>query len=139
MATIILSAGYEVGIRSRLSVKPSELPDSDINIPSIVNVAEAIVARKVGDYTLITDPIDKSLLESAVIAYICYLLCPTMGNRVKSEVTTLDVKWKKGKVDWAELAKRFLEEVEVLIAQIETAGYEATIFRIAKATTDGEA
>lgn len=117
---LILTAGYEKTVRSKLGAKESELPDDEINQPLVVDLAEAIVTKRVPEYYSITDAVDLLLIQNAVVSYICYLIAPSMGRRVNQEVSTIDVKWKKEKVDWDERAQQFLADYENSLAQITT-------------------
>lgn len=108
----ILQDGYEVTVRSMLGVKPAELPDADINQRPILGMAEAIVSKRVPRWADLTDDTDKLYLETAVVAYICFLLCPSMGRRLNTEVTALDMKWKKAAVNWGDRADEFLKQYE---------------------------
>lgn len=130
---LIVTQGFEQDVRAKLAVKPSELPDDVINQPSILGIAEAMIVRKLGgDISGYTEPEQLLLLHSATIALICYRLCPTMANRLKTDVTTLDVKWKRGKVDWEKVAEGLMAEVEELIAELDMEGYTIKNFAIAK-------
>jgi hypothetical protein len=115
-----LQPGFESTVRSKLGVKESELPDSEINQRLIAEVAENYILKRVPDYQLITDEGEKILLESAIISYICYLLAPGMARRLNIEVSTMDVKWKKDKIDWSALAEVFLGETEFALMGIES-------------------
>ena len=117
---MILEAGYEQVIRSKLGVKVNELPDEDINQPLIKDMAEGVVVKRVPNHDKITDSVERLFLQNAVISYICYLLCPSMSRRLNQEVTTLDTKWKKQRVDWDVMAQTFLEEFETSLASIES-------------------
>jgi hypothetical protein len=116
--TAILQSSFETDVRSRLAVDAIELPDEDINSRFITNIAESYIIKRVPTFADITDESDSLFLESAVISYICYKLCPTMANRINVEVQNIDTKWKRGKVDWDALAQQFLSEMENLLSQI---------------------
>ncbi len=137
---ILGDADYEHLIRSRMGVTENELPDVEINQDLILQMAETVVIRRVPSYSAIIntgDLGDLLFLRTAVIAYICYLLAPSMARRVKTEVSTIDVKWKKGKVDWGRRTEEFLVEFESALANIqgvEVVGYSAALMMIAKAT-----
>lgn len=136
----ILETEYEKAIRTKLGVKQSELSDDDINQPMVLDMAEAVVKKRVPEYATITEPTDKLFLQNAVVSYICYLLCPSMTNRVKHKVATLDVKWEKSKVDWAEKSLEYLSDFEEALTNIETVevGVLAySLFGIASADGEG--
>ncbi|ATO48588.1 hypothetical protein P4V86_03510 [Brevibacillus laterosporus] len=117
---LILSEGYETSVRSKLGAKESELPNQEINQPLITDLAEAVITKRVPKYSEITDAVDLLLIKNAVVCYICYLVCPSMSRRVNQEVSTIDVKWKKDKVDWDERAQQFLADCENSLGQIST-------------------
>lgn len=131
----ILKEGFEDSVRTRLGVKKSELSDEDIRDKFIAELAETVVIKRVPDYASITDEKDQMFLESAVNYYICYLLAPTMPNRIKYKVSTIDLKWEKLKTDWEKRAEEFLNAYEDALSQIETVEVttvQSDIFRIAK-------
>ena len=117
---IILQEGYEESVRSKMGVKAGELPDEAINNRLIIDLAENQLIKRVPDYASITDTSDQLLLEGAIISYMCYLLAPSMSRRLNIEVTALDMKWKKDKVDWNELAHLYLSEVDAHLSGITT-------------------
>ncbi|WP_145052813.1 hypothetical protein [Paenibacillus xylanexedens] len=135
----ILTTGYEASIRSMLGVKASELPDTDINQRMVLDLAEAKTIRRIPLWADLTDDTDLLYLETAVLAYMCYLLCPSMARRLNTEVTTIDVKWKKASVNWADKAEEFLaqfEDAASIIAPEDFTRYTSTIMGIAKRTEE---
>lgn len=141
MAYKILKEGFEDSVRTRLGVKKSELPDEDIRNRFIADLAETVVIKRVPDYDKITDEKDLMFLESAINYYICYLLAPTMPNKIKYKVSTIEVKWEKLKTDWEKRAEEFLALYEEALSQIETVNVvipQSDIFRIAKLTGSEE-
>lgn len=120
MALKILQDGYEDTIRNRFGVSEGELPTATIGDKFIADLAEAMVIKRVPLYSTITDPYEKTMLELAAISYVCYLLAPTMSRRLNIEVQTIDVKWKKEKVDWDRLIQQFLTDFEYALSQIES-------------------
>jgi hypothetical protein len=117
---VFLQEGYEESVRAKLGVKSGELPDNIINQRLVVDLAESTILKRVPSYTSLTDINEILLLEGAIISQICYQLAPTMGRRLNLEVSTVDVKWKKDKIDWAALAEIFAGEVEVALTGIES-------------------
>lgn len=135
MAYSILKEGFEKSVRTKMGVKPSELGDEDINDKFISELAESVTIKRVPDYGKIVDPVDLMFLESAVIYYICYLLAPTMPNKIKYKVSTIEVKWEKLKTDWEKRAEEFLASYEDALSQIESVNVitvQSDIFKIAK-------
>ena len=120
MPPVIVATGYEDTVRNRLGVTSGELPDSVINDRMVIDMAEAAIMRRVPRYNDITDVFDRLLLESAVINYVCYLLAPSMARRLEVEVTTIDTRWKKERVNWDAVAQKFLSDVESDLSGITT-------------------
>lgn len=119
MAILTIGA-FEAQVRAKLGVYDDELSDVDLNMPLIKDLAEAVVAKRVPNYASITDAIDTLYLQNATVAYICYLVAPSMPRRLNTEVSTLDTKWKKDKVNWEEMALRFLAEFEESLQSMTT-------------------
>lgn len=137
----ILREGFEKSVRSVLGVKETELSNEEINDRFIAELAETVVTKRVPDYLKIVDEKDLMFLESAVIYYICYLLAPTMPNKIKYKVSTIEVKWEKLKTDWEKRAEEFLMKYEDALSHIETVdviSVDADIFAIAKMVRDEE-
>ena len=131
----ILREGFEDSVRTKMGVKSSELKSEDINDKFIAELAESVVVKRVPDYEKIKDPVDLMFLESAVIYYICYLLAPTMPNKIKYKVSTIEVKWEKLKTNWEKRAEEFLISFEDALSNIESVSVitvQSDIFKIAK-------
>lgn len=134
MAYLILKDGFESSVRTKLGAKKSELSDGDIRDKFIANLAENVVIKRVPNYVDIEDASQLMFLESAVLNYICYLLAPTMPNKIKYKVSTIEVKWETLKTDWDKRAQEFLDAYEEDLEQLDVFGVTANsrIFAIAK-------
>ena len=126
----IVEEGYIDKVRNLLSVKESELPDEAVSSKMIIGMAELAVIKRVPNFAIVEEE-RKMELEAAVMYYACYLLCPTIANRIKNKVGTIDVRWEKAKVDWEEAAERFLALFEDLMDDFDSVG-DSDLFRIAK-------
>lgn len=133
MSYLILKEGFENSVRNRLGVKKSELTDESINDKFISRLAESVVVKRVPHYSELQDDESLMFLESAVMNYICYLLAPTMATKVKYKVSTIEVRWETPKVNWGEMAERFLMAYENDLDNlgVDYSG-ESQIFTIAK-------
>lgn len=120
MSYLFLPTGFEHGVRIKLGVSEEELPNSSINSRYISEYAEKIVLSRVPDYATLTDPLDLIELENAIISYVCYLLCPSLNRLLNNEVLTIDVTWKKSKIDWLKMAEHFFSEYEENLSKIST-------------------
>lgn len=119
-----LESGYEEAIRSKLGVKAGELGDEIINQRLIIDLAETTVLKRVENYSTVAED-EKIYLEGAIISYACHLLAPSMGRRLNQKVSTIDVKWEKGRVDWNALSELFLAEVESYLTAITSVEVDA--------------
>lgn len=134
MSYLILQEGFENSIRTKLGVKASELPDVDINDKFIAKMAEGVVIRRIPNYAEITDEVKLMFLESAILNYICYILAPTIPNKIKYKVSTIEVKWETLKVDWVKRAQDFLDAYEEDLEQLDMlqSSGDSRIFVVAK-------
>lgn len=94
------------------------LPDSDINDPAILDMAELKVIEMLPNYSDFTDPSDILRIRLAVIHIMASLLCPSMSNRVEVEVKSIDTGWKKKPIDYAELAVDLFNKALELLAPL---------------------
>lgn len=117
---MVLKNGFEEDVRNKLGVTDEVLPDSAINSSMVSGMAIAVVKKRVPTFSDITDETDLFFLEAATVAYTCYLLAPSMPNRIQIEVSTLDVKWKYARVDWAQREQDFLMEFESYLDSISS-------------------
>ncbi|MEC0276811.1 hypothetical protein [Peribacillus frigoritolerans] len=120
MALQILQAGFEEGVRAKLGVSQGELPNEVINQRLVAELAESTIISRVPGWQSIVDTRELLLLEGSVISYICYLLAPSMSRRLNLSVTTLDVTWRKDKVDWQALADVYAGESDMALIEIES-------------------
>lgn len=114
----ILDVGFETSVRSLLGIDIDDLPNVELNSPLIVDLAEAVIIKRVPDYATVTDDADLLFIQSAVVNYICYLVCPSMTRRLNLEVSISDVKIKKDRVDWNAYARSFLGTVENSLSKV---------------------
>ena len=101
---ILTGENWQGRVRSMLGVDAAFLPDTDIEMPEIVQVAEANIIDLVPDYETI--PEDKKVyLESATVCECAVLLCPTMKVRVPAReqgphfARDLEYDWDKRRDD----------------------------------------
>ena len=101
---ILTKSGYEQRVRDKLGVFEPYLPDSVINQPDCITVAEAnIIARLPGYEGLEGEA--KTYLEAAVVCECAVLLCSSLPARLPTKETgpheghDLKVDWGKTKVE----------------------------------------
>lgn len=105
MANLILTAtGWESRIRSKLGVDAAYLPDTDLQQPEIIFIAEANIIEQVPDYASKTGT-DKVYLEAATVCECAILACPSMPARMPTReqgphaTFEISVDWDKKKAE----------------------------------------
>lgn len=114
----ILSPGFEDAVRSKFGIDSDDISDEELNQPFVVDVAEAMIKRRVPEYYLITDPVELLFLQEAVIYYICYSLCPSMPKRLDLKIASDSIRLEKERVDWTAQALDFLNKIEMALKGI---------------------
>lgn len=104
---ILTATGWEKRIQDKLGVDPAYLPDTAIQQPETITVAEANIIAQIPDYASLADD-KKVYLEAAVVCECCILLCPSMAARLPKkeqgphETHELDINWNNKKVEFEE-------------------------------------
>jgi len=117
MENKILKENYEDRIRSKMGVSETYLPNEDINMPDIIDVAELNITSFFPDYEDFEDN-NIVYLESITILECCILLCPSMSARLPKKESgphaghELYINWDKKK-------EEFLDERDSLIGRLE--------------------
>jgi len=87
MANRILTAeNWQQRVRDKMGTDSAYLPDSAIEQPDIITVAEANIISQIPDYTTLENDA-KVYLESAVVLECCVLLSPSMSARIPKKET----------------------------------------------------
>lgn len=123
----ILTTGFESIVRSRLGIDTDDLLDTELNQPLIVDLAEAIIIKRVPEYSTITDSVDLLYLQNAVISQICALVCPSMPRRLNLKISISDVKIEKEKINWESMKQQFLADVDANLCSITTVMVNGTL------------
>jgi hypothetical protein len=107
MANRILTAtGWEKRIQDKMGVDPAYLPDSVVQQPDHIAVAEANIIAQIPGYATVTGDA-KVYLEAAVVCECAVLLCPGMPARLPRQSQgpharyELDTDWDKKKAELA--------------------------------------
>lgn len=114
----ILSVGFENEVRLKLGVEEDAVSDEELRSRFVCGAAERRIIKRVPDYKLITDEDELMFLELAVILQIAVDLCPSMPSRFNIEESTLDIRWKKGRINWEEKVLNLLAQLEDALSHI---------------------
>jgi len=113
---ILTSEGWENRIRDKMGVDSAYLPDSTIQQPDIIGIAEANVINQVPEYeTLEGDT--RLYLETAVVLECCILLCSSMAARLPKKETGPHAGYELW-IDWTKKKAEFEEEKNNCIYKI---------------------
>jgi hypothetical protein len=117
MANKILTAdGWQQRIRDKMGVFDSYLPDSAIEQPDVITVAEANIITRIPDYESLTGD-DKVYLEAAVVCECAALLCPSMPARLPireqgpAMAHQLFIDWDKKKIEFEIERDRYVGKI----------------------------
>jgi hypothetical protein len=102
---ILTADGWEQRIRDKMGIDNAYLPDSAIQQPEIITVAEANIIEQVPDYSSLVDD-KKVYLEAAVVCECANLLSLSMPARLPvkeqgpHETHELAIDWNKKKAEF---------------------------------------
>ena len=116
MANRILTDEWQQRIRDKMGVFDSYLPDSAIEQPDIVDIAESNIIARIPDYESLTGD-DKVYLEAAVVCECAALLCPSMPARLPireqgpAMAHQLFIDWDKKKIEFEIERDRYVGKI----------------------------
>jgi hypothetical protein len=102
---ILKDIGWETRIQKKMGVDPAYLPETDIQQPEVITVAEANIIAQIPDYATLQDD-KKVYLEAAVVCECASLLCPSMAARLPKreqgphETHEIEIDWNKKKAEF---------------------------------------
>jgi hypothetical protein len=110
---------YHDEVRARLGVSAGVLPDTDIDAPSVLPVAEGLVVSRVPDYSSLTGD-DMNFLYAATVCMIAAVLAPSMASRLKASEGDSDYKYANQNVNWVARGETLTAEAYSLLDLIST-------------------
>jgi len=131
MANLILTTdGWEDRIRYKLGVDSAYLPDTVLQQPDIITVAEANIIKLVGDgYSELTGD-DRTYLEVATVCECSRIVCPTLKARLPVMERGPQAEHQLA-VDWGKRQSELEAERDHYLAKISTFTFPSlTQFRL---------
>lgn len=125
---ILTAEGWQRRIQDKLGVDPAYLPDSVIEQPDYITLAEANIIEQIPDYNSLTEDL-RVFLEAAVVCECAALLCPSMPVRLPAkeqgphEAHTLYVDWVKVRADLEAERDRHTSKILDVISPIPRIPY----------------
>ncbi len=113
---ILTSDNWQERIRDKLGVGIEYLPDSSLESPDVIIIAEANIISQIPDYETLTDDL-RVYLEYVVVLECCILLIPSMPARIPKKETgphgsyELGSDWSKRKAEFEEERNRFVSKI----------------------------
>lgn len=105
---ILNKEGWQQRIRDKMGVDFAYLPDSAIEQPDIIQVAEANIISMVPDYEAL-DGDARLYLENATVLECCILLASSMAARLPAKSIGPHARYELG-IDWDQKKAEFVEE-----------------------------
>lgn len=105
---ILNKEGWQQRIRDKMGVDFAYLPDSAIEQPDIIQVAEANIISMVPDYEAL-DVDARLYLENATVLECCILLAPSMAARLPAKSIGPHARYELG-INWDQKKAEFVEE-----------------------------
>jgi len=102
---ILIAENWQNRIRDKIGTDDTYLPDSVIEQPDIIKIAEANIIAQIPEYLTLTDDL-RVYLEYCVVLECSILLCPSMAARLPKkeagphESHELGIDWDKKKADF---------------------------------------
>ncbi|MDK8182109.1 hypothetical protein [Paenibacillus sp. UMB4589-SE434] len=116
---ILITDTYHREIQALLGVSDKILPNTDIDAPSVLFVAEAKVIAAVPDYASLLDD-DKAFLYAATIHMVAAILAPSMSTRIAKSKKDFDFSYEHFQIDWQKRGQLLMQEAYDLIDFIST-------------------
>ncbi|MBA1335834.1 MAG: hypothetical protein HPY66_1652 [Firmicutes bacterium] len=120
MANRILTAeGWTQRVRDKIGVDIAYLPDSVLEQPECITVAEANIIAQIPDYTAATGDA-RVYLEAAVVCECAVLLCPGMPARLPKMSQGPHARYDVD-TDWTEKKKELAAERDGNVGKVREA------------------
>ncbi len=113
---ILIEEGWQQRIRDKMGVDEAYLPDSVLEQPDCIGVAEANTISIIPNYSTL-DGDSKVYLEYAVVLECCILLCPGMAARLPKKEGgphashELWINWDNKKADFIEERDNYIGKI----------------------------
>lgn len=117
---ILTIEGWEQRVRDKMGVDSAYLPDSIIEQPDIINVAESNIIAQVPNYTELTGD-EKTYLEAATVCECAILLCPGMAARLPKFSQGPHARYELG-IDWDKKKKELQGERDAFLGNFVSVG-----------------
>jgi hypothetical protein len=117
MANRILTAeGWQTRVRDKMGVSDSYLPDSAIEQPDIIDVAESSIIAQVPGYASLTGD-KKTYLQAATVCECAILLCPGMPARLPKLSQGPHARYELG-IDWEKKKTELRAERDAFLGKV---------------------
>jgi hypothetical protein len=125
---ILVDTNWTQRVRDKLGVDVAYLPDSAIEQPDIITLAEANIIKQLPNYASLTGD-NITYLEAAVVCECGALVCPSLSARLPQEESgpheghKLTVDWEKMKSDLKAETDRYVMLIVDDISPVPSTSY----------------
>lgn len=117
MPNLILTVtGWESRIRDKLGVDQAYLPNSVLQQPEIIGVAEAFIIDQIPDYATL-EGTDRLWLEAATVCAAAALACSQMSARLPTSEQTSEYR-RENSIDWERRREQLEQERDSYLARL---------------------
>jgi hypothetical protein len=113
---ILKEEGWQKRVRDKMGIPDSYLPDSVIEQPDIIDVAESNIIEQVPGYASLTGD-KKTYLEAATVCECAILLCPGMPARLPKLSQGPHARYELG-IDWEKKKAELQGERDAFLGKI---------------------
>ena len=113
---ILIEDGWQERVRDKMGVYDSYLPDSAIEQPDCIDVAEANIMNQLPRWNEVSST-GRIYLEAATVLECCVLLCPSMEARLPikeqgpHETHSLKMDWQEKQMQFEDERNNFLDKI----------------------------
>lgn len=122
---ILIDESWQQRIRDKMGVDDAYLPDSAIEQPDTITIAEANIIGQLPDYTTLIDD-SRTYLESVVVLECCILLCPSMSARLPKKETGPHAGHELW-INWDNKKNEFINDRNELLGKIFELNFPDTL------------
>ncbi len=113
---ILTQVGWESRVRDKLGVDAAYLPDTVLQQPDIIGVAEAFIIDQVPDYAALTGT-ERLWLEAATVCAAAALACSQMPARLPTNEQTSEYR-RENTIDWEGRREQLEQERDSYLARL---------------------
>jgi len=113
---ILTDQGWEQRIRDKLGIDDAYVPDTVVQQPDVISIAESNIIMQTPDYTAVSTD-GRIYLEAATVLECCILLCPGMASRLPTKQAGAHESHELS-INWDKKREQFITERDGLVGKL---------------------